>query len=393
MAFEFVVDSIIKRRAYPSMAVWQARPYTQAWREFGQHWPYTTPLRIEEYCQAHDIPMNLYHKEDFPPGAWYPVCLGFFDFAIDYFALVPAWCKQHLKAKTLRLLFMYHEGDNPKRIKQHLDKLCATHDLEADCYVFMSANTSAAGIKNFVVFHDFELWYHQRNRDHDAIAVTDHQRNHEFLCLCRNHKSWRAAVMADLYRHRLLDNSYWSYCQTNANETFEDCALQLDRIPQLRFNTMQFLSQAPYHADDFSDQDRNDHSKIPTQLFTDSYCNIVLESQFDVDGSGGVFLTEKTFKAIKHGQMFFIAGGPGSLAVLRSLGYQVFDNLLDNSYDLIEDATQRWLALREAIALAQSQGLHNLYQQAKPQLEHNQQIFKNAPPSRLNTLMQTLGSI
>ena len=393
MAFEFVVDTKIKNRAYPALAQWQARPYTQAWREFGEHWPWTTPLRIEEYCQTHDIAINLYTKEDYPAVAWYPICLGFFDFEIDYLALLPDWCVEHLKQKQLRLLFMYHEGDNPQRIKRRLDTLCRAHDVDRTSYVFVSANSSAAKIKNFVVFHDFELWYHQRNKPVDPMPVANTVRQHEFLCLCRNHKSWRSAVMADLHRHQLLEQSLWSYCNSPDKENFTDCALQIDRVPQLRYATKQFLEKAPHYADDFSDHDRNDHSKLPSELFADTYCNIVLESQFDVDGSGGVFLTEKTFKAIKHGQMFFIVGAAGSLAVLRNLGYQVFDDLLDNSYDLIEDPTHRWLALRDAIASAKATGLHDLYQRAIPQLEHNQQLFMRAPGHRLNTLMQTLESL
>ena len=48
-------------------------------------------------------------------------------------------------------------------------------------------------------------------------------------------------------------------------------------------------------------------------------------------------LTEKTFKPIKHGQMFFVAGPAGSLQVLRDLGYRVFDSVLDNNQDGLDN--------------------------------------------------------
>ena len=41
-------------------------------------------------------------------------------------------------------------------------------------------------------------------------------------------------------------------------------------------------------------------------------------------------LTEKTFKPIKHGQLFFVAGPAGSLQALRDMGYRTFDHVLDN---------------------------------------------------------------
>jgi hypothetical protein len=112
----------------------------------------------------------------------------------------------------------------------------------------------------------------------------------------------------------------------------------------------------------------------------------VLESQFDVDQSGGAFITEKTFKPIKHGQLFFVAGGAGSLQVLRDLGYRTFDSVLDNSYDLEPNHTQRWIKLHEAVKKAQTQGLHDLYMQCLDDIKHNQQLFLATKLDRLNTL-------
>jgi hypothetical protein len=43
---------------------------------------------------------------------------------------------------TLRVLFYYHEGDNPARIKNRLDELQQSL-LPPNCYVFVSGNTAA----------------------------------------------------------------------------------------------------------------------------------------------------------------------------------------------------------------------------------------------------------
>ena len=391
MTFRFVVDRIMKGRAYPALAQWQARPYTQAWREFGQHWPWTTPLRIEEYCRQHQYPVELYTLDQFPDHCWYPICLGFFDFDIDYVSLLPEACFRAIQQRGLRLLFMYHEGDNPVRIKHRLDSLFQQHGLDPACYVFVSSNTSANRLERFVTFQDFELWYYQRNLDTDPLGVGIN-RSRDFLCLNRVHKSWRAAVMADLTSMGILDNSIWSYCNFDTNDDQEN-PLQIDIIPQLRYRTQRFLDRAPYHVDNLTDDQRNDHSQFVSDLYQDTFCNIVTESQLDVDQSGGVFLTEKTFKPIKHAQMFFIAGAAGSLAELRRMGYSVFDHVLDNSYDLIEDATQRWLSLRDAMQQARAQGLKSLYEQSLDDLAHNQQLFLAAPVQRLNSLAERLEQI
>jgi hypothetical protein len=391
MTFRFVTDKIMKGRAYPALTTWQARPYTQAWREFGQHWPWTTPLRIEEYCRQHQHAVDLYTLDAFPDGCWYPICLGFFDFDIDYVSLLPDACRMAIQQGRLRLLFMYHEGDNPSRIKQRLDSLCLQYALDPACYVFVSGNTSADRLERFVSFQDFELWYHQRNLGVYPLPV-DADRSQDFLCLNRVHKSWRAAIVADLVSMGMLDNSIWSYCNV-ASCNDQENPLQIDLVPQLRYRTQRFLEQAPYHADDLTDDQRNDHSEFATALYQNTFCNIVTESQLDVDQSGGVFLTEKTFKPIKHAQMFFIAGAVGSLAELRRMGYRVFDHVLDNSYDGIEDTTQRWLSLRDAIRHAHDTDLRVLYQQCQGDLAHNQELFLAAPAQRLNSLAERLETI
>lgn len=378
----------MKGRIYPALAQWQARPYTQAWREFGNHWPYTTPLRVQEYCEQHGQPINVLSVHDnLPPRTYYPVAIGFFDFSIDYLSLLPAEIKSLLQNQKIRLLFMYHEGDNPRQIKLRLDQLCQEHQLPGSCYVFVSANSTAATIPGFVYFDDFELWYYQRNLLQPPLPVHLDRRSRDFTALSRVHKSWRATVMADLWRKRLLDNSYWSYGYNSAESTtVDDCPIEIDQIARLRWDRERFLQGAPYRADTLTDSDHNNHSVTVPEHHVDSYCNIVLESQFDVDASGGAFLTEKTFKPIKHGQMFVIAGGAGSLDSLRKLGYRTFDHVIDPDYDREPDATERWLKLRDTITSIMACGLHSVYQDCVDDIRHNQQLFIASKLSRLNIL-------
>jgi len=103
----------------------------------------------------------------------------------------------------------------------------------------------------------------------------------------------------------------------------------------------------------------------------------------------GAFVTEKTFKPIKHGQLFFVGGGAGSLQVLRDLGYRVFDGILDNSYDKIANHTQRWESLRDSIAAAQPR-LPQLFEAARADIEHNQQLFVANKSKRLNSLIEKI---
>jgi hypothetical protein len=389
MALTLIADQIIRGKIYPAFARHKGQPYTQSWREFGSHWPYTIPLRLQEYCDHHEVPLNIVGLHDaWPADAVYPVGLGFFDFNIDYFDLLPERVFNGLGHDHIRILFYYHEGDNPERIKQRLDVLAEQHQLPQRCYVFVSANTAAGDIPGFVYFNDFELWYYQRNHNVAPLEIHDQPRSKDFTALVRLHKPWRAMAMADLHRNQLLNNSYWSYCETvTAPTDLNDSPIEIDSIKNLRESTQRFLSQTPYVSDELSNLDRNNHSITEPKYHMDSYCNIVFETHFDADQSGGVFLTEKTFKPIKHGQLFFIAGCAGSLQVLRDQGYRVFDRVLDNTYDRIENNTERWQRLCVAIKESQHR-LADRFSTVQEDIEHNQRLFLELKTSRLNILLE-----
>jgi hypothetical protein len=390
MKLNLVADHVVKGRIYPSLALHQARPYTQGWREFGSHFPYTVPLRLQEYCDQHQVEIGIHSiTDDLPSNTFYPVGLSFFDFGIDYFTLLPSAVFTAVYHGQIRVLFYYHEGDNPVRIKQRLDALVLQVRLPTDCYRVISANSAAADVPGFVYFNDFELWYYQRNLDQPALPVHNQPREREFTVLNRLHKSWRATAMADLQRHRVLDNSYWSYCETG--DVNADNPIEIDSIEGLRDAAAGFLAGAPYVSDELDQYQRNNHAVTESKYHVNSYCNIVMETHFDADQSGGVFLTEKTFKPIKHGQLFFIAGPAGSLQALRDLGYRTFDSVLDNTYDRIADNTKRWQRLCGAIQQAQHR-LADRFEAARADIEHNQQLFLANKADRLNTLFTKLNT-
>ena len=381
MTLNLIADRIVNGKIYPALA-------QTLDQDFDRHYPYTVPLRLQEYCVEHGVELNIIDiNSEWPADALYPVGLGFFDFSIDYFELMPERIRTGLFFNEVRVLFYYHEGDNPLHIKIRLDELCAKHNLRKNCYVFVSGNTAAKQLANFVYFTDFELWYYQRNRASPALKIHHKPREREFTVLNRLHKSWRALAMADLQHNSILDQSYWSYCETG-DFVDADCAIEIDDISGLRTRTEKFLQSAPYISDELDFDQRNNHSTLIPKYHVNSYCNIVMETHFDIKSSG-TFLTEKTFKPIKHGQMFFIAGPAGSLQVLRELGYCVFDSVLDNSYDLEPNATQRWMALTRSIFFTQPD-LPQLFELCRKDIEHNQQLFLANKSQRLNTLIKEI---
>lgn len=389
--FRFVADRFAGDKAYPALARHQAEPYTQSWREFGRHWPWTVPVELHEHCRSHGMEHELYTSDDHPSDCFYTIGLGFFDFKIDYIGMLPGIIKQKLKNHLITLLFYYHEGDNPYHIKTRLDDLCHWHHLPTDCYRFISGNTRADAIKNFAWFADHELLYWHRNRHATALTVHQEDRPWRFTVLNRTHKWWRASVMADLWRSGLLAHSRWSYrTDVDCGDQPEDNPIEVDSIPGLRSAMETFLKDCPYTCDDLTIEEQNDHHLVHADHYQTSWCSIILETHFDADGSHGAFLTEKIFRAIKHGHPFVVLACPGTLAALRDLGYRTFDHAIDNAYDLEINNTKRYMLAKTAIESLAAKDMPSWFDTVRSDIEHNQRLFLSTKKDRLNRLFERL---
>ena len=63
--------------------------------------------------------------------------------------------------------------------------------------------------------------------------------------------------------------------------------------------------------------------------------DIVTETMYS--NEGGIFISEKTFKPIRAGQLFVVLGQKGTIKSLHNYGFKIFDKWIDHSYDDVED--------------------------------------------------------
>ena len=377
--FNFYAEKIINGQCYPALAQYLAAPYTPEWRTFIQHYPYTTPNKLIDYCAEHNFKYNI--NKTTP--AYYIITLGFFDFTIDYFSLIdPSILNSHT------VLFYYHEGEDPYLIKARLDSLCVKNNIDKNCYRFISGNKSADLLDNFAYFPDHELLYWQQNRTTPATAINLQPRTRDFTVLSRRHNWARAAIVADLRRNDILENSYWSYNIIDPiTDSYRMGPIQIDRAQGHRAAVFDLIANAPFACDHLTADAHNDHSHTVTEHYANSYCNIVLETLY----TGEPFLSEKTFKPIKHAQPFVVAAPAGTLQLLRDLGYRVFDSAIDNSYDLIADDTERWYSLFNTVQqIKNNPNKAEWFARLIPDLLHNQNLFAASKYDRLNNLLERI---
>ena len=201
--------------------------------------------------------------------------------------------------------------------------------------------------------------------------------------------------MADLVTHRpLLDqNSYWSYNMVDIGDQYHDNPIELDSFQGLTNSMQMFLKNAPYTCDDLNVKQHNQHWTLVADHYDNSYMHVVFETFFDADCSGGAFISEKIFKPIRHAQPFVVFGTAGSLQVLRDLGYRTFDHVINNSYDAVQNNTERYQCLRAELDRLNCVDLHELYLQCRDDIIHNQELFLASKYARLDQLAKNLDTI
>ena len=82
-------------------------------------------------------------------------------------------------------------------------------------------------------------------------------------------------------------------------------------------------------------------------IYERSQLTVVTESHFNQ--TGGLFITEKTFRPLLVGHPFMVLGQKGTLKKLRSWGFQTDFAGIDQSYDLVADDSERFLHFHQSL--------------------------------------------
>lgn len=112
-------------------------------------------------------------------------------------------------------------------------------------------------------------------------------------------------------------------------------------------------------------------SQDPVKSYYECFCAIVQESRVTQPWPN---ISEKTLNAIKSYRPFVISGAPGTLKMLKEMGFKTFDNYWSEEYDEIQITSDRLVKVCETIDYINSFNLDELkemYKDMIPILEHN----------------------
>ena len=353
--------------------------------------------RLLYYTKQCKILRQMCPTADAPTGAWYLITLGWFDFTADYMDMISAVAYNRIKQKQMKLVFTYHEGDSPARIRARLDQLCSQHAVDPAQVWLISGNSTANSVFNCVYWPELEFMY-WRTVKHDTTAQYHTQpRSRHFTALCRIDKLWRSVFMSELWAQDLHKSGYFSYTQhlLGSENDYYGCALNNSYLASKQSQVDQFIAAGPFRVDHLDAAAHNNYAHNMTDMYSDSYFNVVLETMIDVDGTSGVFATEKTFKPIINNQFFIPVSSAGHQAHLRELGYKTFGRVIDEHYDTITNNQQRFEAALEEtkrLAAMSLDQLHDIYCALALEIQHNSQVFRAGVAHRLRAVCNRINS-
>jgi hypothetical protein len=151
-------------------------------------------------------------------------------------------------------------------------------------------------------------------------------------------KSFRIQLLLWLLKNGIIDDTYVSVLIKNENfdrnqlrsteDELYDLVAYYNKFEGMGFSVLDW--DYPNHQNDvFS------NLKYTTKShYTDTIFNIITETTFENDQLN---LTEKSFKAMANCHPYLVIGDAGVNQHIKNLGFELYEDLIDYSFDSIED--------------------------------------------------------
>jgi hypothetical protein len=247
-------------------------------------------------------------------------------------------------------------------------------DIEyTDSDLILNYCIKRSGIKNYVVAlggikeSDLEpdcvyrpWWMFQHMRLNQYCDVGDHEKQFKFDVLLGARKAHRSYVMARFQTNQdLLDNSIVTY-RDIFHSPGDSWVSESD--PGINSSLMHEVHKLvnkqlcwPYvspnldHSWEVAAELKREISEItPWNIYKKTWYSICCETLYsnpapaNEDRPGPHFITEKTTKLLLAKRMFIMFGPMHTLKFLKSLGFQTFENVIDESYDDCNNVVERF---------------------------------------------------
>lgn len=196
-----------------------------------------------------------------------------------------------------------------------------------------------------------------------------------FDALLGLNKEHRQFIFNSLSEHGLLDKCYISLISNNQDMQYIYYSpdLQLaetnEAIEAIDKNNGVFYSYTTTSFQQYYPISR----QIPLGIYKNTWFSIVAESNHDT----WTFISEKTAKPLFAKRLFVMFAAPYHLKRLREWGFQTFDTIIDESYDLELNNQLRYKKAFDQVLLLSQADPIAIYEKITPILEHNHALISN----------------
>jgi len=233
---------------------------------------------------------------------------------------------------------------------QHYDKIKLLNQLAKECkhLTFIIISVNQLDLCQEVIYYYFPeyhaiYWPLYESKTPSNIKIT-----HHFLSLNKRGDPWRQLLYKKFHNDELLDKSHFSYlCEDENygtlyhkptwydNKHWADTDFIPKFMPELagEWPNKKFIE---LDDDPLLDQYKNNSYSIDPTWKTDlnlvdsSFCNVIIETDI---GNKLVNISEKTISSLACGHPMLLLGAKGTHQYLKDLGFDMFDDIFDNSFD------------------------------------------------------------
>jgi hypothetical protein len=213
---------------------------------------------------------------------------------------------------------------------------CITKNIKCN-FITGGGHKYQFNTKELENFYEWQSFFFTKTLVHDSMPPIGHNKDIGKLFTClNNHSRLNRCIFLDyLAKHKLIESNYVSwhdtqqgnYCYPN-----NDYKFTWWKPKNLVLEESWTDIQSVWNTPDL----KTDYFIPPVTCWQDSLFSVITESQVPE-----TFITEKTALAINHIRPFIVYASPNFHQSLIDLGFKLFDNVFDYSFDTEPDENIR----------------------------------------------------
>jgi hypothetical protein len=299
-------------------------------------------------------------------------------------------CKDN-NLKIVFIMFSEVNGDEYNTLNK-LINFIKKHKLKEDNFYYINNNGKLNDYGNLLNTHihlytaSWMLDFMMENMvSHEPVFKSDK----EFLFSCHNRvfKKHRLETLCFLKKHNILKNTDWSNLNQHYGDLIQnesDTYFNYDFdfvVDEINFFKKKGIKYSKYETNKKSWLNKEDNGnivqKLTAECFTNCYINIITETWQSINE---IHVSEKSFRPFYFMQLpIFVATHHHVKYLKNRFGFDMFDDLIDHSYDSEPDWKKRMLlVLNEIKRLNDNKDLViDFYKKNKSRFENNLKIILN----------------